>query len=143
MAERLQGICFLIKHKGSVLMERCPKKKAVLGVGEWFIPGGKIEPGETAEEAVVREVREELGLTVISAKPLPVVEGSPVEVAHTGLFLMRPFQVEVEGKVPERTVDGGVLLQFFPMLEALFLSPVPQVRMMVAALNPDPREANA
>jgi len=34
------------------------------GVGQWTVPGGKLEPGETLERGVVREVREETGLTV-------------------------------------------------------------------------------
>jgi 8-oxo-dGTP diphosphatase len=34
------------------------------GRGLWSVPGGRIEPGETDEQAVVREVREETGLTV-------------------------------------------------------------------------------
>ena len=32
--------------------------------GEWSLPGGAVEPGETLEEAVVREVKEEIGLEV-------------------------------------------------------------------------------
>jgi 8-oxo-dGTP diphosphatase len=32
--------------------------------GMWSVPGGRVEPGETEEEAVVREVAEETGLTV-------------------------------------------------------------------------------
>ena len=39
--------------------------------GEWSLPGGRVELGETLEEAVVREVREETGLAVEAG---PVVE---------------------------------------------------------------------
>jgi 8-oxo-dGTP diphosphatase len=34
------------------------------GAGLWSVPGGRVEPGETDEQAVIREVREETGLSV-------------------------------------------------------------------------------
>jgi mutator protein MutT len=44
------------------------------GKGLWSIPGGRIEPGETDEEAVVREIREETGLEVACGELLGSVE---------------------------------------------------------------------
>jgi ADP-ribose pyrophosphatase YjhB (NUDIX family) len=44
------------------------------GKGLWSVPGGRIEPGETDEEAVVREVREETGLDVACDQLLGSVE---------------------------------------------------------------------
>jgi 8-oxo-dGTP diphosphatase len=55
------GVGALVIHEGRVLLIR--RGKAPLR-GRWVIPGGTLELGETLEQAVVREVQEETGVTV-------------------------------------------------------------------------------
>jgi 8-oxo-dGTP diphosphatase len=50
----------LIDADGRVLLARRPEGKAMAGL--WEFPGGKVLPGESPESALVRELREELGL---------------------------------------------------------------------------------
>lgn len=50
----------LIDEDGRVLLTQRPEGKAMAGL--WEFPGGKVEPGETPEAAIIREIREELGL---------------------------------------------------------------------------------
>jgi len=52
----------LVDGEGNVLVQRRPKGKAMAGL--WEFPGGKIEPGEAPEAALVRELAEELGITI-------------------------------------------------------------------------------
>jgi 8-oxo-dGTP diphosphatase len=55
------GVGAVVVREGSVLLI---KRAAEPLAGRWTLPGGAVEIGETLEEAVVRELREETGLTV-------------------------------------------------------------------------------
>ena len=57
----------IIAHQGRVLLVRRRVKEGRLS---WQFPAGKIEPGESPEEAAVRETREETGLAVTAVKLL-------------------------------------------------------------------------
>jgi 8-oxo-dGTP diphosphatase len=54
-------LCEII-HRGRILLQR--KSAGRFGEGKWNGPGGKVQPGETPLECIVREVWEETGLTV-------------------------------------------------------------------------------
>jgi len=50
----------LIDPEGRVLLAQRPEGKSMAGM--WEFPGGKVEPGETPEAALIRELHEELGI---------------------------------------------------------------------------------
>ncbi|WIY03372.1 NUDIX domain-containing protein [Amycolatopsis mongoliensis] len=50
------------------------------GSGQWSLPGGRVEPGETDKEAVVRELFEETGLDVIPGTLIGTVTRGPYEI---------------------------------------------------------------
>lgn len=129
---KIGGVTWILVRDGSIALERCEKKTRVLGVGEWFIPGGKLEGDETTDEALAREFREEWPTMTLEEKwPLPIVEGSAVPPGPRGVFLMRPYLVRAAGDLPSASSEGTPL-KMVPIPEAL-TSPVPQVRMMTAA----------
>jgi 8-oxo-dGTP diphosphatase len=57
----------LQRPDGSFLLAQRPPDK--IWAGYWEFPGGKVEPGETARDALIRELQEELGITVETAYP--------------------------------------------------------------------------
>lgn len=63
-------VCGLIvKDDGRVLAAR--RSSSMDLPGKWEFPGGKVEPGETPEEALIREVNEELGILVKISGTIP------------------------------------------------------------------------
>lgn len=59
----------VIQNKdGKIILGKMSKNKGVYP-GQWAIPGGGIEEGETLEEALRREMKEETGLTLIAFSP--------------------------------------------------------------------------
>ena len=65
------GVGAVAVHDGAVLLVRRGKGPAA---GEWSVPGGHVEMGETLHEAIVREVLEETGLEVVVDRFLGFVE---------------------------------------------------------------------
>ncbi len=62
-------VCAVIERDGLVLLaQRPPHKLLPL---KWEFAGGKVEPGEDAAAAIVREIREELGCAIVVERALP------------------------------------------------------------------------
>jgi 8-oxo-dGTP diphosphatase len=76
----------LIDTDGRVLIAQRPEGKAFAGL--WEFPGGKIEPGERPEQALIRELREELGIEVSAACLAPFVFTSH---AYDSFHLLMPL----------------------------------------------------
>jgi 8-oxo-dGTP diphosphatase len=62
---KLATLCY-VRSNGKTLMLHRIKKRNDMHAGKWNGLGGKLDPGETPEECVIREVREESGLELIA-----------------------------------------------------------------------------
>ena len=78
----------LLDPEGRVLIAQRPEGKAMAGL--WEFPGGKIEAGESPEDALVRELREELGLDV---KPPCLAPFTFASHTYDGFHLLMPLYV--------------------------------------------------
>ena len=72
MSRRLLVVaaCALIEPDQRLLIAQRPKGKALAGL--WEFPGGKIESGESPEETIVRELQEELAVTITASSLAPL-----------------------------------------------------------------------
>jgi 8-oxo-dGTP diphosphatase len=92
----------LVDADGRVLICRRPQGKALAGL--WEFPGGKVEAGETPEACLIRELDEELALTVAHACLAPFVFAShSYEGFHLlmPLYLIRRWEGQPAAKVHE------------------------------------------
>ena len=70
----LVAACALIDADSRVLIAQRPEGRSMAGL--WEFPGGKVETGERPEEALIRELKEELGITVKEACLAPLTFAS-------------------------------------------------------------------
>jgi 8-oxo-dGTP diphosphatase len=70
----LVAACALVDSDGRVLIARRPADKDMAGL--WEFPGGKVRAGERPETALIRELKEELGIDVAEACLAPLTFAS-------------------------------------------------------------------
>ena len=97
----------VLQRRGKVLLARRPSK-GLLG-GMWEFPGGKVEPGESLQDCLAREIQEELGVRIWVGEPVGVYEHA---FSHFSITL-HAFKCElVEGK--PRPVEAAELAWVAP-----------------------------
>jgi len=106
----------LIERDGRWLVQRRPPGKHLAGT--WEFPGGKVAAGERARDAVVREVREELGLCVAIDAALPTVDHDYGERQ----VVLHPIVCHIVDGIPA-AVEGQVICWMTPA--ALAQLPIP------------------
>ena len=80
--------CALVDDDCRVLIAQRPAGKALAGL--WEFPGGKLEPGERPEAALIRELSEELGIVVDQACLAPLAFASH---AYADFHLLMPLYI--------------------------------------------------
>ncbi|QHQ36919.1 (deoxy)nucleoside triphosphate pyrophosphohydrolase [Algicella marina] len=110
----------LIDRDGRLLLAQRPKGKPMEGL--WEFPGGKVESGETPEIALIRELREELGIETWRSCLAPLTFASH---SYPDFHLLMPLFVCRKWEGTPSPVEGQVLkwvhvrdLKNFPMPEA-------------------------
>ena len=91
--------CALVDVDKRVLIAQRPPGKALAGF--WEFPGGKLDPGERPEQALIRELHEEIGITVQEACLAPLTFASH---AYDDFHLLMPLYIcrRWEGQVIAR-----------------------------------------
>jgi 8-oxo-dGTP diphosphatase len=115
----------LIDQAGRVLMQRRPSGKAHAGL--WEFPGGKVEAGETPEEALLREIFEELGieldrseLEVVSFASDPAIPPAPRQPHLILLYASRTWSGDphaLDAEKIEWFAAAGLLALDMPPLD--------------------------
>jgi 8-oxo-dGTP diphosphatase len=84
----LVAACALVDADGRVLLAERPAGKPMAGL--WEFPGGKLQPGETPEQTLIRELNEELGIAVKEACLAPLTFASH---SYPDFHLLMPLYV--------------------------------------------------
>ena len=94
----------LVDRDGRVLVTERPEGKPLAGL--WEFPGGKLEPGESPEAAVIRELREELGVDTEASCLAPLTFASH---RYDDFHLLMPLFVCRKWSGQARGLEGQAL----------------------------------
>lgn len=101
------GVGAVILHRGKVLLAR--RAHAPMR-GKWTLPGGAVELGETSREAIIREVREETGLSVSPVALVEIVDRIDRRANRIRFhYVIADFLCLVESGTPRASSDARAI----------------------------------
>ncbi|WP_263078543.1 Nudix family hydrolase [Endozoicomonas sp. Mp262] len=90
------AVAVIQNSEGKVLLAKRPIDKHM--GGKWEFPGGKVEPGENVQEALVRELKEEVGIDAMAFQPLIQIKHDyPDKSVLLDTWIIDGFRGEAEG----------------------------------------------
>ncbi len=130
-AKRLEvAVGVLVNHSGQLLVQQ--RREGTDCAGAWEFPGGKVETDETPQQALQRELKEELGIKLETMQVLTVLEH---DYAHANVRLHTFICEQWSGK--PLGIEGQTILWAEPTAIAeldLLEAAVPLLEMAVDAL---------
>ena len=125
---QIEVVCGVLLHEGKVFIQR-RNEKDVWG-GLWEFPGGCVEPGETPEQAFVREWMEEVCFKVAIVRPVDVIRHNYTTYRIT----LRCYQLRLEGEpkgcpVPEELTEATACQWIAPQDIEAFPLPAPHRKL--------------
>jgi len=99
----------LVDIDGRVLIARRPDGRSMAGL--WEFPGGKVDAGETPEQALVRELREELGIETVAGCLAPIAFASH---GYADFHLLMPLFACRKWRGTPRPREGQALKWVMP-----------------------------
>lgn len=99
----IEVVAAVIEHDGKILA--CRRRPEKAAGGKWEFPGGKLEDGETHTEALVREIREELSVSIEVTAPLRTDD---TVVGDTTIRLIC-LHAQLLGAPPTQSIDHDEL----------------------------------
>lgn len=120
------GVGGAVVHDGRLLLVRRASRR---GRGNWQVPGGFIEPDETIEQAVIREVEEEAGVTAAVEGILGVRNRCDPDVGNSLYIVLLLRPVSGEPTPDDKEVDRAA---YFSLEEIHALEQVPSINVEIA-----------
>ena len=120
------GVGGAVVHEGRILLVRRASRR---GRGNWQVPGGFIEPDETIEQAVLREVAEESGVTAEVEGILGLRNRYDPDVGNSLYIVLLLHPLRGEPEPDGKEVDRAV---YFTLEEIRALEQVPSINLEIA-----------